>query len=136
MIKVRPMILTVFFIFAMPFMAFAGSFDGSIPLLCAVVETFGCSDIDKCQEGMAQDIDIPQFLSIDFKEKMISGKHGKNIRTTKIENVEKNDRRLILQGTQDGKGWSMVIMGSTGKMTLTASGDDVGFVVFGACTNR
>jgi hypothetical protein len=134
--KLRPIILTVFLICAMPLLVFAGSFDGSVTILCAVVETFGCNDIDKCQEGMAQDIDIPQFLSIDFKNKMISGKQGKNIRTTKIENMEKNNERLILQGTQEGKGWSMVIIESTGKMTLTASDDDVGFVVFGACTTK
>ncbi len=48
----------------------------------------------------------------------------------------KNEARLILQGTQEGMGWSMVIMESTGKMTLTASGGEVGFVVFGACTPK
>jgi hypothetical protein len=31
-------------------------------------------------------------------------------------------------------GWSLAIAEDTGKMVLTASGDDVGFVVFGACT--
>ena len=75
--KMRPMMLIVFFICTMPFLGFAGSFDGSAPLLCAVVETFECDDIENCQQGTAQDIDIPQFLNIDFKKKMISGKQGK-----------------------------------------------------------
>jgi hypothetical protein len=48
--------------------------------------------------------------------------------------MEHSNGRLILQGTQTGKGWSMVITEATGKMTLTASGEEVGFIVFGACT--
>jgi hypothetical protein len=44
------------------------------------------------------------------------------------------DGKLILQGIQGSKGWSMVITEATGKMTLTAADDQVGFVVFGACT--
>jgi len=134
--KLKHIILTMFIISAMFPLAYAGSFDGSVPLLCAVVETFGCGEIENCQEGTAQDVNIPQFLSIDFKKKMISGNQEKNVRTTKIDNVTQHDRRLILHGIQEGMGWSMVIMESTGKMTLTASGDEVGFVVFGACTPK
>ena len=48
--------------------------------------------------------------------------------------MEHLNGRLILQGTQNGKGWSMVITEATGNMTVTASNDKVGFVVFGACT--
>jgi len=42
--------------------------------------------------------------------------------------------KLILQGVQEGKAWSMVITDDTDKMTLTAADDQEGFVVFGACT--
>jgi hypothetical protein len=41
---------------------------------------------------------------------------------------------MILQGIEDGRGWSIIISEDTGKMTATASQDDVGFVIFGACT--
>ena len=37
---------------------------------------------------------------------------------------------------RDGAGWSMAISEETGKMVLTESGDQVGFVVFGACIPR
>ena len=40
------------------------------------------------------------------------------------------------EGVKDGLGWSMTISESTGKLVLTAFGDQVGFVVFGACTPR
>ena len=38
----------------------------------------------------------------------------------------------MLQGIEI-RGWSMVITEKTGKLTLTASGDDEAFVLFGAC---
>jgi hypothetical protein len=61
---------------------------------------------------------------------------GGEERTTKIENMEHSDGKLILQGTQNSKGWSIVITEITGNMTLSASDDRVGFVVFGACTSQ
>jgi len=55
--------------------------------------------------------------------------------------MELIDGKLILQGAEDGVegvrdgvGWTMAIAQETGKAVLTASGDQVGFVVFGACT--
>ncbi len=51
------------------------------------------------------------------------------------------DEKLFLQGAddgvegvRDGLAWSLAIDQKTGKMVLTASGDSVGFVIFGACT--
>ena len=51
------------------------------------------------------------------------------------------DGKLILQGAEDGYaemrdglGWTMAISEESGLVVLTTSGDEVGFVVFGACT--
>lgn len=133
--KLKLLILTMLLICVMPLLVSAGNFDGSVPLLCATVETFECGENGDCQQGTAQSINIPQFLRINFKTKTISGNRvGGEERTTKIDNMVKNEARLILQGTQEGMGWSMLIMESTGKMTITASDVQVGFVVFGACT--
>jgi hypothetical protein len=50
--------------------------------------------------------------------------------------MEQMEGNLILQGVQNGKGWTMVIAEGTGKATITASDNQVGFVVFGACIAR
>lgn len=44
------------------------------------------------------------------------------------------DGKLILQGMEDGRGWSLVIVEETGKMSAAIAGSQVGFVVSGNCT--
>jgi len=115
----------------------AGDFDGSKPLLCAVIETIECTPDGECLRGEAESIDMPAFLKIDFVKKTISGtpKDG-TVRTTEIKTMEHMDGKLILQGIQKGKAWTLVISEATGKATITAADNQVGFVVFGACIGQ
>ncbi len=48
--------------------------------------------------------------------------------------MAREEGKLILQGVQLGLGWSMVITQESGTMALTAAGEQVVFVIFGACT--
>jgi hypothetical protein len=41
---------------------------------------------------------------------------------------------MVLQGIEGKIMWSVLIGTDSGDMTLTAGGDKVGFVAFGACT--
>ena len=133
--KIKFMSLAFLCLILTPLSIAAADFDGSRPLLCATIETFECGSGIECKRGTAQSINLPQFLKIDFKEKKISGtRESGEVLTTKIENMERGDGKLVLQGTQNNKGWSMLINEATGKMTITASDDQIGFVVFGACT--
>lgn len=130
------------FVFLTALPAAAGDFDGSKELICAVVDLVECQPGGKCQQVTAEDVGIPQFWKINFKEKNISAIHADGSkRITTIENFEKIDGKVIIQGAEDGiegvrdgVGWSMAIAEETGKTVLTASGDEVGFVIFGACT--
>ena len=134
--------LTIALVGLIAFPALAGDFDGSKPLICAVIDLVECQPGGKCQQVTAEDVGIPQFLKINFKEKKISAilADGSK-RSTPIENFEKIDGKVIIQGAEDGiegvrdgVGWSLAIAEETGKTVLTASGDEVGFVIFGACT--
>jgi len=134
--KIKFMGLAFLCLILTPLSLGAADFDGSKPLLCATIETFECGSGIECQRGTAQSVNLPQFLKIDFKDKKISGtRESGEVLTTEIENMERSDGKLVLQGTQNNKGWSMLINEVTGKMTITASDDQAGFVVFGACTN-
>lgn len=122
--------------------AMAGDFDGSKELICSIMDVVECGPGGKCQEVLAEEVDIPHFLKINFKDKKIRATHASgDKRSTDIEKFEKVDSKVIIQGAEDGiegvrdgVGWSLAIAEDSGKMVLTASGDDVGFVLFGACT--
>jgi hypothetical protein len=133
--------LTIAFVGLIAFPAVAGDFDGTKPLICAVMDLIECQPGGKCQQVTAEDVGIPLFLKIDFKKKQISATHADGTkRSTSIERSEKVDGKIIIQGAEDGiegvrdgVGWSLAIAEETGKTVLTASGDEVGFVIFGAC---
>ncbi len=117
------------------FEARAASFDGSEPLLCASVEAYDCSAGWECFKGTSESINAPQFIRLDFEQKLArSTRLGGKERTAKIESITQEGAKLILQGVQLGLGWSMTISQENGAMALTAAGDQVVFVIFGACT--
>jgi len=112
------------------------AFDGSSPLLCVPIEIFDCGAYEGCFESTAETVSIPQFIRIDFGKKTASGTLGDGtVREVGIERMERENGMLVLQGGQEGRGWSVTIGEDTGRMTLTASGDRFGFIVFGACTS-
>jgi 6-phosphogluconate dehydrogenase len=140
--KTNICILFIITIWVVPVSVVAGNFDGSKELICSVMDIVECQPGGKCQQVTAEEVGIPYFFYISFKDKKISSTHADGSkRVTDIERFEKVDNKVIIQGAEDGVedvrdgvGWSAAIAEDTGKMVLTASGDDVGFVVFGACT--
>jgi hypothetical protein len=142
--KRKLMIWTLLWIVITVLPASAGDFDGSKPLLGAVIDVVECAPGGECEQVMAEEIDIPRFIRINFDEKTISATAKSGVvRSTQIKRMEHIDGKLILQGAEDGVegvrdglGWSMAIAEDTGRFVLTASGDQVGFVVFGAFTTQ
>jgi hypothetical protein len=56
-----------------------------------------------------------------------------SVRTTEIQRMERLAGGIIIQGVQDGLGFSLSYNTTTRKITGAVSGDQVGFVIFGAC---
>jgi hypothetical protein len=112
----------------------AAAYDGSVPLLCAVIEVFDCQPGGDCQRGTAESVNLPQFVKVDVAEKTLSTpEQGERKSVTPITHVERVDGNMILQGVEGSRAWSMVIAKETGKISATVSDHQVGFVVFGAC---
>ena len=119
----------------------AGDFDGSKPLLMSVIRVIECTPDGDCREVTPASIELSQFLKIDFTDKTIrTAAAGDKRPATTIEHQEVVDGKLILQGAEDGYekmrdglGWTMAISEESGQVVLTASGEQVAFVVFGAC---
>ena len=122
-------------IFLAPMQLGAAQFDGSVPLLCAVIQVVECEAGGECFPVTAEIANIPRFLKINFKNKTISATEESGRKdTTQIKNIDHPNGNLILQGSENGRGWTMVISEKTGKMSATVSDDRVGFVIFGAST--
>lgn len=112
----------------------AGEFDGSRPLLCATMSAVECVDGSGCESRLPRDLDLPQFLRIDFKTKQIETvRTGGLRRTAKIGSVSDLQSALLLQGVQDNLGWTISIEKPRGNMSATVADRDFVFVVFGAC---
>jgi hypothetical protein len=123
--------------------ATAADFDGSKPLLCSAATLSECLPGGVCEQVTSESINAPDFFRINFKKKTITvDKAGQeDPPPNQIKSSATIDEKLFLQGSddgvegvRDGVAWSMAIDQNNGKMVLTASGDAVGFVIFGACT--
>jgi hypothetical protein len=126
----------------MPFTSFAGDFDGSKPLSGSVVKLLEINKFKVNDDVDPDTVSLPKKFIINFEEKLIRPSKDSLIRRiSKIERVVHIENKLILQGVEeglenvdDGLAWSMTISKKTGKVVLSASGDGVGYVVFGTCT--
>ena len=114
----------------MPVGAMAGDFDGSKILLCAPSEGRECVSGEACTSERPADVGVPAFFRVDAAKKTIMG----HKLSTPILHVEKDDRELLLEGTEVETGWTIAIDLADGTMVLTLAERDWVGVLFGACT--
>lgn len=117
---------------ALPLTVPAEDFDGSRELLCAVTELMECTEFDKCEAISPEAASAPEFLKVNVKKKELTGV-GDQTRVSKIRNTEKVDGTLILQGAENGRGWTMSIAMESGEYTGTSTGQQIAFILFGNC---
>ena len=109
----------------------AGPYDGSKPLLCAVASVMECDDQGKCERHLNDDNDHTiTFLRIDVGAKTVKAGN----RTATVKAVSSIDGALILQGGENGRGWSATIAEDTGRMAAAIVDNDHTFSIFGGCT--
>jgi hypothetical protein len=110
--------------------AIAADFDGSKLLICApseAVELFPGEEIVKVRPS---DIGAPSFLRVDIANKKIAGPK----RVTPIKHIEKDDKQILLQGTELGFGWTLALDRQVGEMTITFVDRAGAVVLSGRCT--
>jgi hypothetical protein len=110
--------------------AAAGDFDGSKLLICAPVEAMDCGPGEGCSKERPEDVGAPNFLRIDFANKVIVGPK----QTTPILLMDKSDDQILLQGKELGYAWTLVLDQESGTMTVTLVNREAAFVLFGPCT--
>ena len=108
----------------------AADFDGTRTLLCANMEAMDCVAGEQCLKGLPDQIGAPQFMRLDFARKAVIGPK----RESPIRTMEQSEGQLLLQGTEQGYGWTIALNRQSGKTVVTILHRDGAFVVFGACT--
>lgn len=137
--KTRCLAFVMLFFLPLALPAMSGEFDGSRPLLGTVDRIVEINTLKIIDNVDPDTVGLPRKFVIDFKANIIRPTKDNVVRrTSKIKRIDHIENKLILQGAEegnnnDGLGWSMSISKQTGKMVLTASGDGIAYVVFGAC---
>ena len=113
--------------------ALGADFDGKQELVCSAGEAAECDTAALCEKVVAGEIDLPGVIHVDFKKKVVRSADGQ--RSSPIRSVDVEEAALIVQGSQNGRGWSMVIERASGKLTGTIAEVEGAFVLAGSCAN-
>ncbi len=116
--------------------SFADDLSGLDRFLCSTSQVSVCFEDGDCIQFSTFEADVPQFVVVDTKKKLISTTKasGEN-RSTPIRSMERDDTTIFLQGLESGRAFSFVIDEGTGLLTAAVSRDGLTVSVFGACTD-
>jgi hypothetical protein len=109
---------------------------GQQRVLCSAVHVTLCTTDGDCKSELPWNLNIPQFIEIDFKGKMLSTTKasGEN-RSTPIRTIERDGGLIFVQGIEQGRAFSFVISEATGMASIAIAREDRTVTVFGACTS-
>ena len=79
-------------------------------------------------------LNVPDFVKVDLKAKLISSTDESQVRETTIQNMERSDGLIVLQGMQNRRAWSWVIDELTGEGVMSFADEERAIALFGACT--
>ena len=116
--------------------ALADNLEGVDKMICAAGQVQICIENDSCYPANVAELDVPDFVIIDLKKKVVSTtKASDQNRSTPLKYIEKADGLVYLQGIEGGRAFSFMIDEATGRMTVSVARDGVTVSVFGACTD-
>ena len=122
-------------VLALPAAAAADDLTGAQAILCTAVQVMLCTDDGDCAIENPWNLNVPQFIEINFKDKKLSTTKasGEN-RSTPIRTLEREDGMIFLQGIEAGRAFSFVIGEKTGMASIAVAREGKTVSVFGACT--
>jgi hypothetical protein len=115
--------------------ATAAELDGSAPILCAVMGATECDRWGLCDAVDGSSMGLPPFVRVNVGGKALEATDGSGRKSVIHSSMlVKEPARLILQGGEQGRAWSVVIDQKTGEMTAAVADYDGGFLIAGVCT--
>ena len=115
--------------------ALADDVSGANDILCSTLETSVCFAGGQCIAVYPADLNVPQFIEIDVKAKRLAttAASGQN-RATEARTVDRSEGRLLLQGMESSRAFSLFIDEASGEASFASAADGRGVVAFAACT--
>lgn len=123
-------------LFAASGLVMADSLEGVERMVCAAGRAQICLENGECYSTTPWELSMPEFVVIDTKKGVIATTRASGEdRSTQFSKSERVDGVIYLQGTEDGRAFSLVIHEATGKLTVAVARDGLTVTVFGACTD-
>ena len=114
----------------------ADDLSNSDKFLCSPAHIIACFEGADCLTLLPWEADIPQFVVVDTKKKLVSTTKGSDEnRSTPIQSLQREDSTIYLQGVEGGRAFSFVIDEPSGLLTVSVTRDGVTDTVLGACTD-
>jgi len=105
-------------------------------IVCATGTAVLCVENGDCFRVMPDEIDLPRFILIDTKKRTLSTtKLSNRPRNTQIERLARDGGRILIQGIEQGRAYSLSIEEDIGLLTGVMAKDGVTLSVFGDCTD-
>jgi hypothetical protein len=119
-----------------PVIAQADDLTGANRFLCAATQVTRCFGRGDCESGPPWKWNMPSFIQVDLGKKTLSTPASSvEQRRSPITHLTRDDEgQIFLQGTENGRAFSMVIVEETGLLSMAVALDGITVSVFGACT--
>jgi hypothetical protein len=114
---------------------FAEPVAGSDRMLCTAQQVSVCAPFEECRSGSPVDWNLPDFVVVDVAAKMLSTTpSNERPRASAIPHLQREQGVLYLQGMENGRAFTIVIVEESGDMSATVSTPNANISVYGACT--
>jgi len=129
-------VISAIAIVALSTSAWAEDLSDSDKILCSINTVQLCLEVGECFRVPPAELDIPHFIVVDTKSKTLSTTKSSGLnRSTPASNYVRANGRIVLQGVQNARAFSISIEEDIGVMTGAVARDGIAVAVFGACTD-
>lgn len=119
----------------------AGGLETSKSLLCQSDEAREYHAGGQTQPFDPESVGLAKKFVVDFKQGIVRSTADSYVnRRSRIQKITHVENKIILlgaedgiEGVDDGVGWAAAISRDTGRFTISAAGQGVGYIVFGIC---
>jgi hypothetical protein len=117
-----------------PLMMASSVADNGDQYVCSIGKAIECDGDLNCGPPAPQQV-APTFIHLDLDDSRITllAPEERRGEVTQIGAMVRDGDQVILSGIEAGRGWSLSMSESTGKMSITINFGDAGWIVFGQC---